>query len=190
MRPAGFRLGNPVTGHHASKLVLTCHGSVAVVQPHLRTRMAAHGEVVLRQRVCRGIGCQAVFWICQQCDRGHRYCSPACRAQARMEQRRSANCRHQRSQEGRLDHRDRQREYRQRRAGRTRVTDQGSQSIASPASCGCGISRSIQVAVQPRRSAAFVQRRPLQRAVPFLRCVLCGRSSHFVDPFPRIPRSG
>ena len=46
------------------------------------------------------------------CDRGQRYCSVACRPQARLQQRRCANCRHQRSPEGRLDHRDRQREYR------------------------------------------------------------------------------
>jgi len=84
--------------------------------------MAGHGEVVLRQRVC--FGCQTVFWICQHCDRGHRYCSLACRTQARLQQRRRANCRHQRSPEGRLDHRDRQRQYRCRQ--RASVTDPGS----------------------------------------------------------------
>ena len=62
--------------------------------------MGFDDEVILRQRVCRGSGCQAVFWICQHCDRGQCYCSPACRSQARLQQRRSANCRHQRSPEG------------------------------------------------------------------------------------------
>ena len=127
----------PSTGHHASKLVLTCHDRLPFVQPRLRAGMAIHGEVVLRQRVCRGSGCHAVFWICAHCDRGQRYCSLACRAEARLQQRRCANCRHQRSPEGRMDHRDRQREYRRRRA-QARVTDQGSLSIISPALCGCG----------------------------------------------------
>jgi hypothetical protein len=44
------------------------------------------------------------------CDRGQRYCGPSAR--------------HQQSTEGLLDHRDRQRDYRQRIA--SRVTDQGS----------------------------------------------------------------
>lgn len=184
MQPAGFRPGNPATGHHASKLVPSCHDRLPLSSPRLRTAMAAgHGEVVLRQRVCRGSGCHVVFWICQHCDRGQRYCSPACRAEARLQQRRRANCRHQRSPEGRLDHRDRQREYRHRQACRAHVTDQGSHSITSPALCGCGITRSTRVAVQSRSSW------PRKRTAAFLRCVICGRSSHFVDPFPRIPRS-
>ena len=85
--------------------------------------MAAHGEVVLRQRVCLQDGCHAVFWICEHCDRGQRYCSPACRRAARQQQqRRRANQRYQRSPEGRQDHRDRQREYRHRQS-QARVTD-------------------------------------------------------------------
>ena len=63
--------------------------------------------------------------MCRSCDRGQRYCSKGCRDEARREQRRMANHRHQGSEEGRLDHRDRQREYRRRVAAR-RVTDQGS----------------------------------------------------------------
>ena len=59
--------------------------------------MAFQGEVVLRQRVCHGNRCHAVFWVCEHCDRGQRYCSPACRAAARVQQRRRANGRHQRS---------------------------------------------------------------------------------------------
>jgi hypothetical protein len=46
--------------------------------------MTLYGETVLRQRVCRGSGCHAVFCICQHCDRGQCYCSVACRAAARL----------------------------------------------------------------------------------------------------------
>ena len=147
--------------------------------------MAIHGEVVLRQRVCRGSRCHAVFWICQHCDRGQRYCSSACRAAARLQQRRCANSRHQRSREGRLDHRDRQREYRRRQTP-GHVTDQGSLSILSPAPSRCGTSGSTPIAISPLADASIW---PEKRPVPFLRCILCGRSGYWVDPFPRIPRS-
>ena len=69
-------------------------------------------EELLRRRICRGAGYGAVFRICRHCDRGHRYCGERCRRKTR---------RHQQSPEGRLDHRDRQRDYRERR--RRRVTD-------------------------------------------------------------------
>ena len=119
-------------------------------------------------------GCQTVFWICQHCDRGHRYCSPECRDPARRQQLRLANRRHQRSPEGRLDHRDRQCEYRERCA-QARVTDQGSPTITSGAPLRCGKAKASA-------SVAFV---PGQRSFG---CVICGRTSRFVDPFPSIPR--
>lgn len=102
-------------------------------------------DVPLHQRLCR---CGVTFYICRSCDRGQRFCSERCRQKARHEQRREANRRHQQSEEGRLDHRDRQRRYRQRRHGEKRVTDQGSrdrdgsdtipeqESVAAPALVG------------------------------------------------------
>src|ERR1035438_8417639 len=84
--------------------------------------MAAH-ETVLVQRTCLRAECVATFFLCSHCDRGHRYSSQACSQRARQEQRRRANQRHQRSPEGRLDHRDRQRDYRQRCEQRTPVTE-------------------------------------------------------------------
>lgn len=152
--------------------------------------MTVHGEAVLRQRVCRGRGCQAVFWICQHCDRGQCYCSPTCRDQARREQHRRANCRHQRSPEGRLDHRDRQREYRRRhcarRAPEPRVTDQGSLSIASSVNMP-EWDRPTRPAVVQRDPAAVLARHgPEDRPGTLLRCRICGRSGRFVDPFPRL----
>lgn len=151
--------------------------------------MAVPGEAILRQRVCRGRQCHAVFWICRHCDRGQCYCSEACRTQARLEQRRRANCRHQRSPEGRLDHRDRQREYRRRCTERTRqarVTDQGSLSIASSANIPQWDARSTETAIQPSPAVIFARRWPEHRPGPLLHCIVCGRSGRFVDPFPRI----
>src|SRR5215467_6584811 len=111
--------------------------------------MAVQEEVVLRQRVCRNQRCQAVFWICTRCDRGQRYCSAACRLEGRRQQCRDANRRHQGSPEGRLDHRDRQRTYRKRYAT-SRVTDQSSPSVISPAPFSCGETIPTAVAIALR----------------------------------------
>ena len=77
-----------------------------------------------------GVGCGAVFWICCHCDRGHRYCGDRCRQKTQRQQGRDANRRHQQSREGRLDHRDRQRDYRER--CRRRVTDHTSAGALGP----------------------------------------------------------
>lgn len=141
---------------------------------------ATQVTAVLRQRVCGG--CRAVFFICPSCDRGHRYCSPDCRDRARLQQRRCANLRHQRSVEGRLDHRDRQRQYRRRcQQVPTRVTDQASVSITSPASSECGPRDVMESLPSP-------QSRPVTHPSRWLSCRICGCAGRFIDPFPRIPR--
>jgi len=186
MEATGFRYGNlrQVT---TIELVLTCHEALALVQRRLRRRMAAHGEVVLRQRFCFASECRALFFLCPHCDRGQRYCSLACRQQARLRQRRLANRRHQQSLEGRLDHRDRQRQYRQRRC-RARVTDQGSILIADSASSQCGAAETTSpVAAKPVAAAVF-PRCPENRPGVRLCCRVCGRRGRFIDPFPPIPR--
>jgi hypothetical protein len=161
--------------------------------------MADQGEVVFRQRICRG--CNAVFWICHSCDRGQRYCGPGCRLPAVRKQRRRANRRHQNSPEGRLDHRDRQRAYRKRCAQR-RVTDTSSLAVTSPgniSACHPGSANTVFHAGLPASShggVAFATL-PIHRSQhPYhqdflLRCIVCGRSGRFVDPFPpsRVYRS-
>jgi hypothetical protein len=95
----------------------------------------------------------------------------------RRRQHRAANRRHQQSVEGRLDHRDRQRAYRCRRLLR-RVTDQGSQFTPSrsPSEGGKAITTPViaRLCVRPRERGSF-----------WLRCMVCGRTSRLVDPFPR-----
>ena len=147
--------------------------------------MAVHDEVVLRQRACSGDGCHAVFWICVHCDRGQRYCSPECRAAARRQQRRCANRRHQQSPEGRQDHRDREREYRRRQC-QARVTDQSSPSILSPAPLRCGTAPATSLPESVGSDTPDWRPNP---SLPGMRCVICGRTGYWVDPFPRIPRS-
>lgn len=126
--------------------------------------MAATDQVPLRQRFCRAPACGGAFYVCRCCDRGQRYCSKGCRDQARREQRREANRRHQRSEEGRLDHRDRQREYRRRLAGR-RVTDQGSREEV----CASTLPLLLLPAVEAVGGAVM--------------CCVCGRRGTLIDPF-------
>ena len=118
----------------------------------------------LRQRICRQ--CGRLFAICAACDRGHTYCTPPCRTLGRRRSVRAARDRHQRSPEGRLDHRDRQRAYRVRR----RVTDQTSS------------------APHPSARLSAPDGAPVPAPAP-TRCVVCGRSSRWLIPL-REPRVG
>lgn len=82
-------------------------------------------KVTLRQLSCSH--CQAIFFVCVRHYRGHEYCSSTCRTTRQRQLHRMANQRYQQSEEGRLDHRDRQREYRKRQLLReATVTDEGS----------------------------------------------------------------
>jgi len=130
--------------------------------------MGGGQPLLFYERRCHGSGCGVLFFICRSCYRGQRYCSGPCRRAARREQRRAANRRHQQSDDGRLDHRDRQRAYRQRRA---RVTDQG---------CAPALA-SGSIAPQPDpngRNARRLARRPVC-------CIVCGRRGRLIEMFKR-----
>jgi hypothetical protein len=75
--------------------------------------------------------CRRLFFACRRCDRGQRYCGEVCADEARQRSLRAARLRHQRSPEGRLDHCDRQRAYRERRV--LRVMDTRSEMLAQSA---------------------------------------------------------
>jgi hypothetical protein len=68
--------------------------------------------------------CSKVFWICRSCYRGHQYCSEACRYSGRRESQRLSRRKHQQSPEGRADHCDRQRAYRNRLKEKGTVMEQ------------------------------------------------------------------
>ena len=110
-------------------------------------------EVVLRIRNCRA--CGVVFCVCGGCDRGQRYCSPVCRWQARRQQLRAANRRHQRTDAGRRLHRMRQRDYRLRRA-EARVTDHGFPVIVLPGA---------ETGQSPRELCGLRSLQPMDRSV-------------------------
>jgi len=139
-------------------------------------------STVFRQRVCQFPPCSEVFYLCRHCDRGQRYCSSRCREKSRRLQRREANRRYAQSLglEGRLDHRQRQREYRQRL--RARVTDQSSLR-SSPC---------VNLTVRPTPARvevpAVVEFRPSSREAiraGWVVCQICGRRGRWINPFPR-----
>ncbi len=121
------------------------------------------------ERRCHAPGCGVLFFVCRSCYRGQRYCSRPCRQTARREQRRIANRRHQQSDDGRLDHRDRQRAYRQRRLAR--VTDQGS----APAF------HSGSIAPQSDPTGRNARRLARRRVC----CIVCGRRGRLIEMFQR-----
>jgi hypothetical protein len=76
-------------------------------------------EESLRPELCAQ--CREIFHLCRRHDWRQIYCGDRCRTDGYRAAHRRANARHQASDEGRLDHRDHQREYRRRR--RAGVTD-------------------------------------------------------------------
>ena len=129
-------------------------------------------EVVLRQLSCRWPDCGLVFYICNSCYRRQAYCGKTCRDKARGEQLRLADQRYRGTEEARLDHRDRQREYRER--CRLRVTDH--------TSAGNGQSvKIVEPVKETGRSTSLteeLQDRPrFERPQSAVRpvCILCGR---------------
>lgn len=143
--------------------------------------MPAACSAVFRQRVCRFPACGAVFYLCHRCDRGQQYCSPRCREKSRRRQRQEANRRHQQSPEGREDHRDRQREYRQRL--KARVTDQSSLSA----------SRYVNLTAPPAPQLVEAAEKSETHSSPdagtptgWVVCQICGRRGRWVNPFPEV----
>lgn len=83
--------------------------------------------------------CRRQVVVCRRCDRGQRYCDRGCSLASRKIQLRAAGARHQHSVEGRRDHADRQRAYRERQQQKNKkVTHQGSGStVISPKAWWC-----------------------------------------------------
>ncbi len=144
--------------------------------------MVTSSQTPFRQRICKATDCGALFFICSHCDRGQLYCSARCQQLARRCQWRAASRRHQQSAEGRLDHRDRQRLYRQRQAQATAapttqsVTHQGSQTRLPSATMALPCKRLPEPVGWQRFCQALFDS-------GFLVCHFCGRLGRFLNPF-------
>jgi hypothetical protein len=118
--------------------------------------------------------CWERFYICHRCYRGQSYCSDSCRYQARRQQLREANRRYRRSIEARLDHRDRQRDYRRLKDF---VRDQSSNGYATNAMIATpfALNASGRSTAWPgaRRLVSQVEQGETRRLV---RCRICGRA--------------
>ena len=132
-------------------------------------------KVVLRRLTCRWPDCGLVFYICNSCYRRQAYCGDTCRDKAREEQLRLADQRYRKTKEALLDHRDRQREYRER--CRLRVTDHTSAGngrsvkIEEPVKeTGRSTPLAEEIRVRPRFKRFQDAIRPV--------CILCGRGGH------------
>ena len=147
--------------------------------------MAASPQTVFRQRFCRASDCRTLFFICSHCDRGQCYCSLVCRQGSRLKQQRVARRRHQDSPEGRLDHRDRQRAYRLRRAASARattkenVTDHGSQSGTTSVT----IAPPCNQHPEPFRSPWLRRIWQAASSLGLVICRFCGQVGRFLNPF-------
>lgn len=132
----------------------------------LRSFMATADVVI---QICCAC-CAKVFVLCRSCYRGQVYCDDACRKNGTRRRQRLARSRHQRTPEGRRDHRDRMRALRSRR--RSPVTDGASQPPVDCAGQGAAVA---PVAVGPA-------------VPPPLCCAVCGRTGTYVGAFGRTGR--
>ena len=140
-------------------------------------------EVPFRQLFCRAAACGVMFFVCRRCYRGQAYCSARCRRTTRRQQRHKANRRYQQDTGVRLDHRDRQREYRRRLAGR-RVTDHSSirelpwGSICEPATA-------TAVQSPPEEESCDAPKPGWLERLGRIVCRVCGRLGRWVTAFVR-----
>ena len=140
MEAAASRLGNLQQVTTTSKLVLTCHDRSAVVQPRLRRAWSFMAKWFFVNGFASAMDATRCSGSVRTVIADSAIAVPPAAPKPGSSSAAAPTAVTSGVPEGRLDHRDRQREYRRRcRAG---VTDQGSHSISSPATSDCGTSGS------------------------------------------------
>lgn len=114
--------------------------------------------------------CRVPVVICRACDRGNLYCFDGCADLARAESQRASAQRYQLTRQGRHNHADRQRRYRQRL--QQKVTQQGSPAI------GPGDLLRFELGRRQQRADS-----PVVTTHPSMRCHGCGQHC---SPFVRL----
>lgn len=97
--------------------------------------------------------CGSTFLICKSCFRGQRYCSDECRVSGYKIVQKRARQKHEKSVEARLDHRDRQKRYREKQKN---VTDQSSNRTKN-------LIKDLNIILIPEKQFEFI-------------CIICKRS--------------
>ncbi len=148
--------------------------------------MCSHREVVLLALICRYEPCGKVFYICVSCFCGQAYCRPCCRQENRAKQNRKSSALHQESEEGRLDHNQRQRELYRRQvdaegAGREKnLTEQAAKAECSGVSMNLSDSSELRpIQAEPKESQEVHD----DKEEDYPRCRICKRKGYWVDPF-------
>ncbi len=138
-------------------------------------------DVFLLAVRCRAEDCGVVFDVCRSCYRGQAYCGDRCREKGRRQIHREANRGYQRTPWGRDDHRDRQRDYRERRRQQAGVTDL---SCADPPVVPT-VTPAVGTAVSGVVDAGW-KRDQLERGLGGMppRCIVCGRPGIIVARMP------
>jgi hypothetical protein len=150
--------------------------------------MLTEDQLLFRQGFCRATACGRIFFVCSRCDHNQAYCSDACRLPAFRRQRRAANRRHQQSEEGRLDHRDRSRAYRLRQAQLSRplqiVTDHSSiQPLTYDTVSAAPVTGSELVTADPNLTSERPSPSDFRLHPVRIVCGRCGRSGLLINPF-------
>src|SRR6266567_4325315 len=137
-------------------------------------------EVGFRQLFSRSVDCVKMFFICRPCYRGQAYCSDPCRRKTRLLQQRKANRRYQADPEVRGDHRNSQREYRNRLREGRRIDP------SSTLECGSTISEPLGKTEPESPPAKQLQDPPKpiwRKGFGHVVCIICGRGGKFVAAF-------
>jgi hypothetical protein len=140
-------------------------------------------EVAFRQLFCRADGCGAMFLICRPCYRGHAYCSEGCRQQTRQRQRLKANRRYEQDWEVRQDHRDRQRNCRERQ----HIVDVTDHTSATRGACGSMSGPLAEARKIPpaEKNAQDLPKPAWGERFRRIVCIICGRVGRFITAFTR-----
>jgi hypothetical protein len=136
--------------------------------PHVPVKpLAGRLQVALPDcRIFKCERCHELVRICRHCDRGNRFCPP-CAPLARAEKQRAAGKRYQKTENGRLNHKVRQENYREKL--RKKVTHHGDLEIAA--------TRESTTATKQRVSKSHYERQQYSpQPPPRPRCCdFCGR---------------
>jgi hypothetical protein len=109
--------------------------------------------------------CHELVRICRYCDRGNRFCPP-CAPLARAEKQRAAGKRYQKTENGRINHKVRQENYREKL--RKKVTHHGDLEITGERESATATKQASEIHYERRSYSPQPPSRPR-------RCDFCGR---------------
>lgn len=137
-------------------------------------RCAADGAL----RFFRCMICSTLVAVCRGCDRGQRYCGPACQQPERAKQLRAAGRRYQAREHGRQQHAARQRAYQARKRMQAVAGSRPQPDSLAPSHIALTAPPRTSSRVATQLLPPVARRRPSgpPRAAWVRRCCSCGQS--------------